>query len=89
MIIHGTHEDIVKRLQRAGGHLASVIQMFEAKRECLDIAQQMHAVIRALENAKTEFIRDHIDHCLEDSLNQKAAARKASLEEFKEITKYL
>ena len=40
--------DIVKRLKRANGHLAGVVQMIEDGRSCLDIAQQLHAVEKAI-----------------------------------------
>jgi len=38
---HATHPDILKRLNRAHGHLASVITMIENGRPCLDLAQQL------------------------------------------------
>jgi len=46
------HTDIVKRLKRANGHLKSIIEMLESGRDCLEIAQQMQAVEKAITNAK-------------------------------------
>ncbi len=89
MQIHSSHEDIEKRLKRAGGHLSKIIKMIQEKNSCVDIAQQMHAVLCAVENAKKEFIHDHIDHCLEDTMNKNPSVKKASLNEFKHITKFL
>ena len=37
---HETHVDIAKRLKRAKGHINKIIEMIEAQRSCLDIAQQ-------------------------------------------------
>ena len=51
--LHQTHGDVAKRLKRAEGHLRNVIQMIETGRACLDIAQQLHAVEKAIEAAKT------------------------------------
>ncbi len=51
---HQSHPAIVKRLKRAGGHLQSVIEMIETERACLDIAQQLHAVERAIAQAKKD-----------------------------------
>jgi len=85
--VHETHPDIVKRLRRADGHLQSIVQMIEAGRSCLDIAQQLHAVEKAVAAAKRTLIQDHIDHCLEEAAD--GGARRASLGEFKEIAKYL
>ena len=61
--------------------------MFEAGRGCLDLAQQLHAVERALSSAKRELIHDHIEHCLDDP--KSALGGKAALQELKAITGYL
>ena len=45
---HQSHSDVVKRLKRAEGHLRSIITMIEDGRECVDIAQQLHAVEKAV-----------------------------------------
>ena len=88
-MIHASHPDIIARLKRAHGHLASVIQMIEAGRPCVDLAQQIHAVEKAISSAKRELIQDHIDHCLEDAAGQNGRGTKAALAEFKTLTKYL
>lgn len=87
--LHHSHRDVVNRLKRADGHLRKTIAMIEDDRGCLDIAQQMHAVIRALEAAKTVMIQDHIDHCLEAAIGPTVRAQRAVIDEFKAITKYL
>ncbi|MXP65207.1 metal-sensing transcriptional repressor [Roseomonas sp. M0104] len=87
--LHLSHPEVVQRLKRAEGHLRSIVAMIEAGRPCLDLAQQLHAVEKAVGNAKRLLIHDHIDHCLEDALGADARAARRSLEEFKDITKYL
>ena len=86
---HRTHDDVAKRLKRADGHLRNVIAMIEAGRPCLDIAQQLHAVERAVAAAKTVLIHDHIDHCLEQAIGPVGREARRPVDEFKEITKYL
>lgn len=86
---HDTHPNIIKRLRRADGHLKSVIAMIEAGKPCLDIAQQLHAVEKAITNAKRTLIQDHLDHCLEDSAGSLGREQRQTLDEFKTITKYL
>jgi DNA-binding FrmR family transcriptional regulator len=87
--IHESHPEIAKRLKRAEGHLRSVIAMIEEHRACVDIAQQLHAVEKAISTAKRALIQDHIDHCLEDAVGKEGRAQRASMDEFKTITKYL
>ena len=87
--LHETHPDIVKRLKRADGHLKGIIEMIETGRPCLDIAQQLHAVEKAIAQAKKTLIQDHLDHCLEDVVGPLGREQRRSIDEFKEITKYL
>jgi DNA-binding FrmR family transcriptional regulator len=61
---HASHPAIATRLKRAEGHLRRVIGMIEEGRPCLDLATQLHAVERAVAEAKRALIHDHIDHCL-------------------------
>jgi DNA-binding FrmR family transcriptional regulator len=86
---HLTHKDVVNRLRRATGHLQTITGMIEAGRDCADIAQQMHAVIRALEEAKSTLIHDHIEHCLEDAIGPTSRDQRATIEGFKKISRYL
>lgn len=86
---HQHHADIAKRLKRAEGHLRSVVQMIETGRPCLDIAQQLHAVEKAIAQAKKTLIQDHLDHCLEETVGSLGRDQRRAIDEFKEITKYL
>lgn len=87
--LHASHPAIAKRLKRANGHLRSVIEMIETGRSCLDISQQLHAVEKAISQAKRTLIQDHLDHCLEETVGPLARDQRGSIDEFKEITKYL
>jgi len=83
---HETHADILLRLKGAKGHLESVIEMIEAEKSCLTVSRQLHAVAKAVTEAKRIFIQDHIEHCLD---KKALDASELSLKDFKEITKYL
>jgi DNA-binding FrmR family transcriptional regulator len=87
--LHQSHADVVKRLKRAAGHLQGVIEMIEAGRPCLDVAQQLHAVEAAIANAKRTLIHDHLDHCLDHVVGAVPRAGRGPIDEFKAITKYL
>jgi DNA-binding FrmR family transcriptional regulator len=86
---HVSHSSVVNRLKRANGHLQTIVTMVEDNRDCVEIAQQMQAVIRALEKAKTILIHDHIDHCLEQAVGPADREQRMTIGQFKEITKYL
>ena len=83
------HDDVLKRLKRAQGHLKSIVTMLEEGRGCLEIAQQLQAVEKAITNAKKTLVHDHIDHCLENSVHEGPRIAKETIREFKEISKYL
>lgn len=87
--LHQSHPEINKRLKRAEGHLKTIIAMIEQGRSCVDIAQQLHAVEKAICSAKKTLIHDHVDHCLEQSVGPMARDARAPINEFKEISKYL
>ncbi|WP_417470231.1 metal-sensing transcriptional repressor [Maricaulis sp.] len=86
---HANNTDILKRLARARGHLSSVVAMVEEGRDALAIAQQMQAVIKALEKTKQVLILDHIDHHLVEASDALPQDVRDRLAEFREISKYL
>ena len=86
---HQSHTEIIKRLKRAEGHLRSIVAMIEDGRACVDIAQQLHAVEKAVCQAKRTLIQDHLDHCLDETVGALDLQQRKSIDEFKAITKYL
>jgi len=85
---HVHDPDILARLRRASGHLATVVRMVEEGRDCLAIAQQLQAVIKATEKVKTMVIHDHMENHLGAAATTTPEARRL-LDEFREISKYL
>ena len=81
--VHASHPALVTRLKRADGHLRAVIEMIEAGKPCLEIAQQMQAVEKAITNAKRALIHDHMDHCLDTE------GSEADRAELRTIVRYL
>jgi DNA-binding FrmR family transcriptional regulator len=88
-LLHKTHAEIIKRLRRAEGHLRTTLAMLEDERSCLELAQQLHAVEKAISAAKKALIHDHIDHCLDRAGDPASKAAHSALDEFKQISKYL
>jgi DNA-binding FrmR family transcriptional regulator len=89
MSTHTSHPEIIKRLRRAEGHLKSILTMLEDSRPCLEIAQQLQAVERAVASAKKALVHDHIDHCLDQAVRDGSRSPDETIREFKELTKYL
>lgn len=87
--LHQSHSEVIKRLRRAEGHLRRVIAMIEESRPCLELAQQLHAVEKAVGEAKRTLIHDHVDHCLDHAASGHGRLNRASVDEFKAISKYL
>ncbi len=87
--VHASHPKIIRRLKNAEGHIRSIVTMLEEGRNCLEIAQQLQAVEKAVQSAKKTLIHDHLDHCLDSAARADGEAAKAPIEEFKAITKYL
>ena len=85
---HHSHPDIIKRLKRANGHLKKIVEMIEDGQPCLDVAQQLQAVYKAIGNAKGVFVQDHIEGCLTDDEGSPTEL-KQKMREIKEISKYL
>ena len=87
--VHALHPAIIKRLKNAEGHIRSIIAMLEERRSCLEVSQQLQAVEKAIESAKKTLIHDHLDTCLKRPMGSRAQAVRASIDEFKAVTKYL
>src|SRR3546814_12695805 len=50
--LHQSHDNVVKRLKRAEGHLRSIVTMIESGRACVDVAQQLYAVEKRSEERR-------------------------------------
>lgn len=86
---HVHDKKLLNRLKRAHGHLGSIIAMIEEDRDCLAIAQQMLAVIMALEKAKTVLVSDHIEYHLETITGPLPVAARDELKRLSDLAKYM
>jgi DNA-binding FrmR family transcriptional regulator len=86
---HAANPDLLNRLRRANGHLAGIIKMVEEGDDGLKIAQQMQAVVAALDKAKTLIVTDHIEHHLEELIGPLPGAVRHDLAKLGELAKYL
>ncbi len=72
---HHDTKEVLHRLSRAIGHLESVKKMVEEERDCSEVLVQLAAVKAAINNTGKIILKDHIQHCVVDAVennNQKA-----------------
>ncbi len=86
---HAYNADLMNRLKRAQGHLATIIRMIEDNRDGLETAQQLQAVVSALEKAKTVLVADHIEHHLEEVVGPLSREARERLGRLTDLAKYL
>lgn len=67
---HTNTKSVLNRLSRAIGHLESVRQMVEDGRDCSEVLIQLAAVRAALTSTGKVILKDHIDHCIVDAVEQ-------------------
>lgn len=56
------------RLASIEGHIRGIRQMVADRKDCSDILLQLSAVEAAIKKASKEVLRNHIEHCVKDSL---------------------
>ena len=73
---HTHHHDpaqrqaVVHRIARATGHLNAVKKMVEDDRDCSDVLIQLAAVQSALNSVSRIILKDHIEHCIVDAVEE-------------------
>ena len=59
---------VLNRISRAAGHLEKVKNMVENDADCSDVLIQLAAVKSALNNTGKVILKNHIDHCIVDAV---------------------
>ena len=73
---HTHHHDpkqrqaVINRIARAGGHLNAVRKMVEDDRDCSEILIQLAAVQSPLNSVSRIILKDHIEHCIVDAVEE-------------------
>ena len=81
------HEEALRILKTARGHLDGIIKMIEDERYCIDISTQLLAVISLLKKANTTVINKHIETCVREAVETGNIDEK--LKELKKIMNYV
>lgn len=67
---HEHTQAVVNRLARAIGHLEAVKSMVEDGRDCSEVLVQLAAVRSALSATGRMILKDHVEHCIVDAVEQ-------------------
>lgn len=77
---HAHTKAVLNRLSRAIGHLERVRRMVEEGQDCSEVLIQLAAVRSALTNTGKVILKDHIDHCIVDAVEEGNLQAIADLE---------
>ena len=67
---HTQTKSVLNRLSRVQGHLESVRKMVERGEDCSEVLLQLSAVISALNSTGRVILKDHIEHCIVDAVEE-------------------
>jgi DNA-binding FrmR family transcriptional regulator len=73
-------EKLIRRLKRAEGQVRGLQQMIEQERYCIDILTQISATRAALDGVALKILEDHVQHCVREGGDEKAAEVIAAIE---------
>ena len=66
---HTQTKAVVNRMARLIGHLESTKKMIENGRDCSEVLVQISAVSAALSAVGKMILKDHLEHCIIDAIN--------------------
>jgi CsoR family transcriptional regulator, copper-sensing transcriptional repressor len=63
-------ELLQNRLKRIEGQVRGVQRMVDEKAYCVDVLTQIASVVSALEKVGTILLKDHVEHCVRESIER-------------------
>src|ERR671912_2950233 len=63
-------ELLQKRLRRIEGQVRGLQRMVDEEVYCVDVLTQISSAISALEKVGTILLRDHVEHCVRESIEK-------------------
>ena len=70
--VHSDEEKraVINRISRAIGHLESIKRMVETDADCSEVLIQLAAVRSAINNTGKVVLKNHIDHCIVEAVEE-------------------
>jgi DNA-binding FrmR family transcriptional regulator len=73
-IKEGDKEKLQNRLRRIEGQVRGIQRMVDEETYCVDILTQISSVISASEKVATILLKDHVEHCVRESIEKGESA---------------
>ena len=86
-MLHDTKKNCTTRLKRIEGQVRGLLKMVDEDRYCIDVVDQVQAVVAALRKVESEILKDHISHCVEHSI--RGGDKNAQRDKVRELVKSL
>lgn len=67
---HQNTKAVINRLAKIIGHLESIKRMVESGRDCSEVLIQLAAVKSAVNSTGKVILKDHLEHCIIDAVEQ-------------------
>ena len=80
-IKQGDKEKILARLRRIEGQVRGLQRMVEGEAYCVDILTQIGSVVSASEKVGALLLKDHVEHCVRESIEKGALEADEKIEE--------
>ena len=76
---HEHTKAVLNRMSRAIGHMNAVKKMIEEGRDCSEVLIQLPAVRAEITNTSKVILKDHLQHCIVDAVQQNDEAAMQDL----------
>ena len=76
---HEHTKAVLNRMSRAIGHMNAIKKMIEEGRDCSKVLIQLAAVKAEITNTSKVILKDHLQHCIVDAVQQNDEAAMQDL----------
>ena len=88
-IKEGDKEKIQNRLRRIEGQVRGLQRMVDEEAYCVDVLTQVASVVSALEKVGTILLKDHVEHCVREAIENGGEADQKLVELTSAVERFL
>lgn len=82
-------EKVQNRLRRIEGQVRGLQRMVDEEAYCVDVLTQIGSVVSALEKVGTILLKDHVEHCIRESIEKGEGADEKIVELNEAVERFL